>query len=97
MWWWWAGWVAVVVFLLLLPLSYGWGRRGWGPPYPSYYRRRRAVAVRPESGDVDPANPGVPPVRDRSPAGAPGVQWLADLFWLAVLATAAWAVYLWVS
>ncbi len=36
--WWW--WIAFVVIFLFLPLTYGWGYRGWGPPY----RRRRPVA-----------------------------------------------------
>jgi len=33
-WFWW--WLLFVVIFLLLPLGYGWGYRGWGPPY---YRR----------------------------------------------------------
>jgi hypothetical protein len=32
-----------VMFLVLVPaLGYGWGYRGWGPPYPSYIQRRRS-------------------------------------------------------
>ena len=27
---------------LVSPVGYGWGYRGWGPPYPSYVQRRRA-------------------------------------------------------
>jgi len=31
------------MFLVLMPsLGYGWGYRGWGPPYPRYVQRRRA-------------------------------------------------------
>lgn len=41
-WWWWL-WLAVVIFLLLIPLSYGWGYRRWGAPYPRAYRGRRRV------------------------------------------------------
>ncbi len=28
---------------LLTPIGYGWGYRGWGPPYPRYVQRRRAA------------------------------------------------------
>jgi hypothetical protein len=37
MWWFWVA-LALVVFL---PTGYGWGYRGWGAPYPSYFQRRR--------------------------------------------------------
>jgi len=39
MWWFWL-WILAVVLLLLMPLVYGWGYRGWGKPYPSFYRRK---------------------------------------------------------
>jgi hypothetical protein len=29
------------MFLFMVPVGYGWGYRGWGPPYPSYLQRRR--------------------------------------------------------
>jgi hypothetical protein len=33
----------VGTFLFVVPtLGYGWGYRGWGPPYPRYIQRRRA-------------------------------------------------------
>ena len=39
----------LVMFLLLVPpMGYGWGYRGWGPPYPRYIQRRlgqRAAAA----------------------------------------------------
>lgn len=37
-------WLLFVFVLLMLPLGYGWAYRGWGPPYPGYFRRRRAPA-----------------------------------------------------
>jgi hypothetical protein len=37
MWWFWL----VLMLIVFLPLSYGWGYRGWGVPYPSYIQRRR--------------------------------------------------------
>lgn len=33
-------WILFVVVLLAIPVGYGWGYRGWGPPYPRYYNRR---------------------------------------------------------
>ncbi|MCC7418523.1 MAG: hypothetical protein IT176_15415 [Acidobacteria bacterium] len=42
-WWvWW--WLAFVIIFFLLPLGYGWGYRGWGPPY---RRKGRPPAGRP--------------------------------------------------
>jgi len=39
---WWFLWMVFMFFLILSPVSYGWGYRGWGPPYPSYVQRRRS-------------------------------------------------------
>jgi hypothetical protein len=39
--WWWF-WMAFLVVFLLTPVSYGWGYRGWGAPYPRYIQRRRS-------------------------------------------------------
>lgn len=41
--WWWL-WLVFVLVLFVVPLAYGWGYRGWGPPYPSLLRRRRTAA-----------------------------------------------------
>jgi hypothetical protein len=44
----WFMWMAFVLIFLLIPMGYGWGYRGWGPPYPRYVQRRRgarAVAI----------------------------------------------------
>ena len=38
---WWLLWMAFMFLLLVPPIGYGWGYRGWGPPYPSYIQRRR--------------------------------------------------------
>jgi hypothetical protein len=32
---------ALMLLILMAPVGYGWGYRGWGPPYPSYVQRRR--------------------------------------------------------
>ena len=37
---WWI-WLAVMLLFFIAPMGYGWGYRGWGPPYPSYIQRRR--------------------------------------------------------
>jgi len=51
-WWFWF-WLLFVTVLLLLPLAYGWGYRGWGSPFPSFYRRKqlptREASSRPEA------------------------------------------------
>ncbi len=38
---WWLLWMISMLVLLVPSLSYGWGYRGWGPPYPRYIQRRR--------------------------------------------------------
>ena len=56
MWWFW-WWLLFVTVLFLLPLGYGWGYRGWGPPYPSRSaatreRRARELAAWGVAADV---------------------------------------------
>jgi len=38
---WWFLWLIFMILCFASPVSYGWGYRGWGPPYPSYVQRRR--------------------------------------------------------
>ena len=38
---WWI-WMMFMFLFLVPPMGYGWGYRGWGPPYPRYLQRRRA-------------------------------------------------------
>jgi hypothetical protein len=38
---WWLVWMLFMVMFMVTPVGYGWGYRGWGPPYPSYFQRRR--------------------------------------------------------
>ncbi len=47
---WWFWWMIFVVFLLVTPLGYGWGYRGWGPPYPSYIQRSRELRAASRGG-----------------------------------------------
>jgi hypothetical protein len=37
---WWFLWLIVMCAFLVPSLGYGWGYRGWGPPYPRYVQRR---------------------------------------------------------
>jgi len=47
--WWWLGMVFMFIFLVP-PVGYGWAYRGWGPPYPRYFQRRRAERAASTSG-----------------------------------------------
>lgn len=78
---WFLLWLLFVVFLLVLPLGYGWGYRGWGPPYPSYYRRRRAAAA---------ADPAVDPGADTSVEEAAAWGALDELLWVVVAVAILW-------
>ncbi len=40
---WWLVWMAFMFIFLVTPMGYGWGYRGWGPPYPRYIQRRRGA------------------------------------------------------
>ena len=46
-------WMVFMFVLIAAPMGYGWGYRGWGPPYPTYIQRRReqqAAATRGSAG-----------------------------------------------
>jgi len=47
--WWWL-WMVFMFVCLVPPVGYGWGYRGWGPPYPRYIQRRRALRAASISG-----------------------------------------------
>jgi hypothetical protein len=38
---WWFMWIVFMLVFVAPPIGYGWGYRGWGPPYPRYIQRRR--------------------------------------------------------
>jgi hypothetical protein len=46
---WWLLWIMFMLFFV--PTGYGWGYRGWGPPYPSYVQRRRGARAAAAGGD----------------------------------------------
>lgn len=80
LWWWWL-WLVFVVFLLVVPLGYGWGVRGWCPPYPSYWRRRATAGGEPPPPELAQT----PPVQDGWGVGA-------DLIWVVLLFAVLWLV-----
>ncbi len=81
--WFWI-WLAFLLVFLLLPLGYGWGYRGWGPPYPSYYRRRRT-----RSGDiVEERAYGDRTLAVEEETSGWGV--LADVLWLVLAVALIW-------
>lgn len=77
----WYWWLAVMFFMLVAPVGYGWGYRGWGPPFPSYLQRRREAkaTVSLDSGF------------DYYAWGWGGdLMWVMFLFWFFWMATAFW-------
>lgn len=104
MYWYWWVWIAFVIFVIFMPLGYGWGYRGWGPPYPGHYYRSRRLGgpgaggpdpypyggAGPRAGEAVVEDPGVPVP---ATSGAWGIA--ADLFWLAVLGAVIWAIIAW--
>ncbi len=64
---WFPLWLLFVVLIVLLPLWYGWGYRGWGPPVPR--RRSQAERARAEAGVSEPG----------WDAWMVGVVWVASL------------------
>ncbi len=79
--WWWL-WMVFLVVILLTPVSYGWGYRRWGPPYPRYMQRRRSErAVQ--------ANQGAP--FDHYAWGWAGdFLWIMFFVWIFWLVAALW-------
>lgn len=75
---WWLIW-AVFLILLVPTLSYGWGYRGWGPPYPSYVQRQRGLRAVAGGGSAS---------FDHHAWG-----WGGDLVWMVLLVGAFWAAW----
>ncbi|MGA3124157.1 MAG: hypothetical protein ABSF69_25645 [Polyangiaceae bacterium] len=74
---WWLVWM-LCMFLFLIPsVGYGWGYRGWGPPYPSYVQRRRGL----QAGQA-----GRPLAFDHEAWG-----WGGDFVWIVLLVGSLWA------
>jgi hypothetical protein len=82
---WWFLWMAFMFIFLVTPMSYGWGYRGWGPPYPRYVQRRRGSAAATAGGGVG--------TFDHHAWGLGG-----DLLWIVICIGGIWAVStLWFS
>jgi len=75
--WWWI-WMVVMMLFWLAPVGYGWGYRGWGPPYTRYVQRRRGALAAANSG---------PAAFNHHSWGRGG-----DFVWLVLLMGAFWAV-----
>jgi hypothetical protein len=73
---WWILWMVMMVFLLVSPVSYGWGYRGWGPPYPTYVQRRRSLRA---------AASGAPATFDHRSWG-----WGGDFVWVVFVVGVIW-------
>jgi hypothetical protein len=78
--WWLLWWVFLLVFLLP-PVGYGWGYRRWGPPYPSYFQRRRAEQA---GANVDTVS-----------FNHYSWSWGGDLLWVGFLVAVVWSSALW--
>jgi hypothetical protein len=70
--------MAIMFLFILTPVGYGWGYRGWGPPYPRYIQRRRALRA---------SDPGTSAPFDHHAWGRGG-----DLIWTVLLVGIFWAV-----
>ena len=73
---WWLLWLAFFFLFLVSPVTYGWGYRGWGPPYPRYVQRRRGLRA---SGLGQPVD-----LRHQS------WGWGGDFVWVVLLVAARW-------
>lgn len=77
---WWTLWMVFVFVFLIFPVSYGWGYRGWGPPFPRHIqhrRGRRAALIGPSSFDHH------------------AWSWGGDVVWLTLAIGILWAVMFW--
>jgi hypothetical protein len=76
---WWFLWMVVMFLFLVPPIGYGWGYRGWGPPYPRYIQRRRGEQA---------ATMGGPMAFNHHSWG-----WGGDLVWMVLLCGVFWAAW----
>ena len=84
-------WMIFVLVFLLLPLGYGWGYRRLGPPYPSYYGRRRS------RGSAVPAPEAYPEGRVAT-REVESDSWgvMGDLVWVALAIALGWLLVAWI-
>jgi hypothetical protein len=72
---WWVSLVLIFVFVIS-PIGYGWGYRGWGPPYPRYVQHRRGQRAVAAGGTA---------------ARHLTWGWLGDFVWAVVILAMIWA------
>jgi hypothetical protein len=75
---WWYVWFVFMLFFIVSPIGYGWGYRGWGPPYPRYVQRARGARAI--------ASGGGPASFDHHSWG-----WGGDFVWMMVVIGVFWA------
>lgn len=76
---WWVIWMLCIIVFLAPPLGYGWGYRGWGPPYPRYVQRRRAL----QAASATESSSGF---------SHHSWGWGGDLMWLMLLVAMIWGI-----
>ena len=74
----WMWWTAILMIFLVTPIGYGWGYRGWGPPYPSYVQRQRSQRALAGGGQAD--------------FNHQAWGWGGDLLWVVLLFWTCWVV-----
>jgi len=79
---WWLWWMAFMFLILAPPIGYGWGYRGWGPPYPRYIQRRRHLRAA--------GNGGSHAVSYQSWGWAGDFVWVAAIAGILLFTTAFW-------
>ena len=71
--WWWL-WLLFMFVFIVSPMSYGWGYRRWGPPYPRYVQRRRSERAARDFGSV--------PFDHHAWGWGGDVIWIILIFWI---------------
>jgi hypothetical protein len=74
---WWLMWMLFMFLFLVPPIGYGWGYRGWGPPYPRYIQRRRVLQASATEGSVT--------------LGHQSWGWVGDFVWIVLFIAVFWA------
>lgn len=82
---WWLLWMVFIFVFLVSPVGYGWGYRSWGPPYPRYVQRRRAL--RSSTTGSSPTSGGSPTFNHEA------WGWRGDFVWMVILLGVVWAAW----
>jgi 1-acyl-sn-glycerol-3-phosphate acyltransferase len=75
---WWFLWLMFMLFFLVPSVGYGWGYRGWGPPYPNHIQRRRMRLAATNGGT--------------SSFNHQSWGWFGDMVWVMLIVWTMWAV-----